>query len=84
LFFILTITVLAVSQAQVSTPVKWACIGNSITAGEYPGKLTTYFGRSYKVQNDGMGGATLLKSGKSAVTDAPGTRAYCKQKDCEY
>jgi acyl-CoA thioesterase-1 len=78
LFFIFTITVLAGSQAQVSTPVKWACIGNSITAGEYPGKLATYLGTSYKVQNDGMGGTTLLKSGKNTPTDAPGAWSYWK------
>jgi acyl-CoA thioesterase I len=76
LSFVLILSAMTVSWAQVSTPVKWACIGNSITAGEYPGKLATYLGPSYKVQNDGMGGATLMKSGKSAVTDAPGTRAY--------
>jgi lysophospholipase L1-like esterase len=76
------ITAVVVSQAQVSTPVKWACIGNSITAGIFPNaayapKLAVLLGPSYTVENDGVSSMTLLKSGKvGAVTDAQGSGSY--------
>ncbi len=59
-----------VSQAQVSTPIKWACIGNSITAGPTgvtngsPARLGTRLLMD-TVQNDGVGYRTLMRSGDS-------------------
>ncbi len=49
-------------------PVKWACIGNSITQGPsvidaYPAKLAKLLGPGYVVENDGVSGRTLLKKG---------------------
>jgi acyl-CoA thioesterase I len=80
--FVLMIMFLTVSQAQVSRPVKWACIGNSITQGIFPNaayapKLAKLLGPSYTVENDGVSSMTLFKSGKfGAPTDAPGSGSY--------
>ena len=71
-----------IAAAQVSQPVKWACIGNSITAGIFPNaayapKLATMLGPSYTVENDGVSFMTVLKSGKyNAPTDTPGLGSY--------
>lgn len=57
-------------QAQVTTRIKWACIGNSITAGPtgaqyaYPVRLGVRLLMD-TVQNDGVGYRTLMKSGDS-------------------
>lgn len=55
-------------NAQVNKPIKWACIGNSITEGmgsttHYPTRLATKLGAAYTVENDGVSGTTLLKRG---------------------
>jgi lysophospholipase L1-like esterase len=75
-------------QAQVSTPVKWSCIGNSITQGiyaTYEGKLDTLLGTNtvtpgfagnFTIENDGVSSMTLLKSGRSSTTDAAGAYSY--------
>jgi acyl-CoA thioesterase-1 len=49
-------------------PLKWACIGNSITQGDspaaaYPAKLGKLLGPGFAVENDGVSGTTLLKAG---------------------
>ncbi|MCE9612830.1 MAG: chitobiase/beta-hexosaminidase C-terminal domain-containing protein [Lentisphaerae bacterium] len=44
-------------------PIKVACIGDSITAGAYPGLLQTLLGAAYQVENDGVSGTTMLKQG---------------------
>ena len=49
--------------SQPSVPIKWACIGNSITAGAYPGLLATKLGPSFTMENDGVSSMTMLKSG---------------------
>jgi acyl-CoA thioesterase-1 len=54
--------------AAAETPIKWACIGNSITQGPsateaYPAKLQNLLGPAFQVQNDGVSGKTLLKKG---------------------
>jgi lysophospholipase L1-like esterase len=54
------------APSQPAVPVKWACIGNSITAGAYPSRLATRLGPSFTVENDGKGWATMLKSGDSS------------------
>ena len=56
------------AQAQIERPIKWACIGNSITQGPsattaYPAKLQNLLGPGYIVENDGVSGRTLLKKG---------------------
>jgi MYXO-CTERM domain-containing protein len=40
-----------------------ACVGDSITAGAWPGKLGTLLGSNYTVNNYGVSGTTLLKNG---------------------
>ncbi len=60
----------ACAVGQVSTPIKWACIGNSLTEG-FPdsyvdgnnNRLFALLGPQYTVQNDGVSGCTLLKNG---------------------
>jgi lysophospholipase L1-like esterase len=55
------------------TPIRVACIGDSITEGygadpgkSYPSQLQPLLGNGYQVKNFGLGGRTLLKNG-----DAP-------------
>lgn len=56
-------------QAQVAKPIRWACIGNSITAGypdanlTYTTRLANLLGPQFTVQNHGVSGATLMKKG---------------------
>jgi len=40
-----------------------ACVGDSITAGAWPGKLGTLLGNAYTTNNYGVSGTTLLKKG---------------------
>jgi lysophospholipase L1-like esterase/pimeloyl-ACP methyl ester carboxylesterase len=56
----------------MATPVRIACVGNSITYGSgvvnreknsYPAQLQSYLGADYEVRNFGLGGTTLLKKG---------------------
>ncbi len=61
------------AQALTGTPVKVACVGDSITAGvgasngnhNYPSLLGKLLGPQYQVGNFGESGATLLKHGDS-------------------
>lgn len=57
---------------EVVTPVRVACVGDSITAGtglanpsrdSYPAQLSQLVGQGWKVANFGHKGATLLKQG---------------------
>ena len=59
-------------QAQEKSPVKVACIGNSITQGvgvknqfqdSYPGILSQWLGKEYDVRNFGFSGRTMLMNG---------------------
>jgi lysophospholipase L1-like esterase len=55
-------------RAQIADPIRWACIGNSITQGPsvtdaYPAKLGKLLGPGYVVENDGSSGRTLMKNG---------------------
>ena len=62
-------------HAHAAEPIRVACLGDSITAGarvdarteSYPAQLQRMLGSSYHVQNFGLGGATLLKSGPPNV-----------------
>ena len=56
------------ARAQVAKPIRWACIGNSITQGmgantAYPVRLGAKLGPAFQVENDGVSGTTLLKKG---------------------
>jgi acyl-CoA thioesterase I len=60
-------------SAQVAKPLKWACIGNSITQGytvaetvAYPAKLAKLLGPGFTIENDGVSGTTLLKAGDNS------------------
>lgn len=61
-----------VNSSNNSTPIKVACIGNSITYGSgisdrprdsYPSQLARMLGEKWEVRNFGVGGRTLLKKG---------------------
>ena len=43
--------------------IKVACVGDSITAGPYPGQLGKLLGEKFQVKNFGNSGSTLLKHG---------------------
>ena len=50
----------------LSAQIKVACIGNSITAGEYPKILQTLLGNSYKVEGWGQSGSKMCFSSNSS------------------
>jgi lysophospholipase L1-like esterase len=59
-----------IDPAKYPTPVKVACVGDSITQGfrtsagkSYPKQLQDLLGTQWQVQNFGVGGRTLLKKG---------------------
>lgn len=63
IFFVYTF-----SNAQKAVPIRWACIGNSITQGvgasrPYPGTLQQFLGPAFDVQNFGVSARTLLRKG---------------------
>lgn len=69
------LSLLAVGAAAQPSgkPLKWACIGNSITAGyivsaseAYPAKLGILLGPGFAMENDGVSGNTLLKAGDNS------------------
>lgn len=62
-----------------NTPVRVACVGNSVTFGagienadeKYPNRLQEMLGEGYHVKNFGHSGATLLKRGHRPYTHLP-------------
>ncbi|BBE19482.1 xylanase [Aquipluma nitroreducens] len=61
-----------VDPSKYASPIKVACIGNSITYGSgisdrprdsYPSQLARMLGEKWEVRNFGVGGRTLLKKG---------------------
>jgi acyl-CoA thioesterase I len=57
-------------RTEAQTPIRVACIGNSITEassalGPYPQRLGKLLGSGYLVENEGTSGTTLLKKGDS-------------------
>ena len=71
MFFISMISNL---EMMAQTPIKIACIGDSVTAGyllanpqteSYPSQLQLLMGNQYEVKNFGHSGATLLKKGST-------------------
>lgn len=71
MFFISMISNL---EMMAQTPIKIACIGDSVTAGyllnnpsteSYPSQLQLLMGNQYEIKNFGHSGATLLKKGST-------------------
>ncbi|OXA73950.1 sialate O-acetylesterase [Flavobacterium aquidurense] len=61
-------------EMMAQTPIKIACIGDSVTAGyllahpqteSYPSQLQILMGSQYEIKNFGHSGATLLKKGST-------------------
>lgn len=61
-----------INQSDYETPIKVACVGNSITYGHgienrdslsYPAQLQRLLGSDWEVQNFGVSGRTLMSSG---------------------
>ena len=73
LLFLFTITfVFFAQEVKPTTPIKVACIGNSITFGagienrekdSYPSVLGRLLGEKYEVKNFGFSGRTMLRKG---------------------
>ena len=59
--------IVCVIIATAADEIKIACVGNSITAGNsnYPTYLQKLLGSDYQVENEGVGGTTMLKNGDS-------------------
>lgn len=63
------------AQEAGSSRLRIACLGDSITQGarvdqdtqSYPARMSELLGSRYEVQNFGVGGATLLRSGRPNV-----------------
>ena len=72
--YALAVFTTAVSIADADT-IRVACLGDSITAGarvdantqSYPARLQELLGGDYEVRNFGIGGATLIKSGRPTI-----------------
>ena len=74
----------ATISSVAASPVKVACIGNSITYGQgiadrdsysYPVQLQQMLGPGYEVANFGKPGATLLRKGHNPYTSNPEYKA---------
>ena len=71
----LTFSYLFDAAAAIEPAFRIACVGDSITAGarveaeleSYPARLSQQLGEGYEVWNFGLGGATLLQSGRPHV-----------------
>lgn len=81
-------TSLDTTWAQEETRIRIACIGDSITAGarvdaeieSYPARLQQLLGKEFEVRNFGIGGATLIKTGRPNVwNNLDAIRAYQPQ-----
>lgn len=61
--------------AEPEAPIRVACLGDSITAGarvnataeSYPARLQELLGNTYDVRNFGIGGATLIRTGRPNI-----------------
>ncbi len=69
-----------VNRSNYSTPIKVACVGNSITFGSginhrdslsYPAQLQRMLGDSWEVRNYGVSGRTLLSKGDRPYINEP-------------
>ena len=73
--FLIVVSLIAGGFAQ---PIRFACVGNSITSGAgdpktnpdtYPAQLRILMGEEYDIQNYGVSGRTLLKNGDYPLWD---------------
>jgi arylsulfatase A-like enzyme/lysophospholipase L1-like esterase len=72
--YLLTVSMPTVSVTGAE-PIRVACLGDSITAGarvdaetqSYPARLQELLGDDYEVRNFGIGGATLIKTGRPNI-----------------
>ena len=63
------------ASAEEASPIRVACLGDSITAGarvdakveSYPARLQKILGDHFEVRNFGIGGATLIKTGRPNI-----------------
>ena len=69
-FFVVLTTLSRAADPVPPTPIRVACVGDSITQGPrspkgitYPDQLQQILGTGYQVQNFGLGGTTLLRNG---------------------
>lgn len=78
LFVTVLFTLLAI-YAEAASPIKVACVGNSITAGvgvknrdkdSYPMMLGQMLGKEYEVRNFGVSGRTMIQKDKSYMKEA--------------
>jgi lysophospholipase L1-like esterase len=61
--FLLSYLTFPVSRGSVFSPIRVACVGDSITEGSYyPSDLQGLLGKNYTVGNFGAGGSTVLFS----------------------
>jgi alpha-L-fucosidase 2 len=77
----------AVLGAEASTPIKVACVGDSITFGHgiadrennsYPAQLGKMLGKGWEVRNFGVSGSTLLRKGDHPYIKTPRYEAALK------
>ncbi|MEO6095094.1 MAG: GDSL-type esterase/lipase family protein [Fibrobacteria bacterium] len=54
----------ALAGMGVQAQIKVACVGNSITAALYPGKLGALLGLGYRVKSEGVSGTCMQKAGR--------------------
>ncbi|RNC66227.1 GDSL-type esterase/lipase family protein [Proteiniphilum sp. X52] len=80
---ILSATLLVCLPLLPDTPVRVACVGNSVTFGagienqdeKYPAQLQAMLGEKYLVKNFGHSGATLLRKGHRPYNTLPEYKA---------
>lgn len=74
--FICAICLTAVAvELSIAEPIRVACLGDSITSGarvdgktkSYPARLQDILGDKFDVRNFGIGGATLIKTGRPNI-----------------
>ena len=73
--FVICVIGQTAALAEETSPIRVACLGDSITAGarvdaqseSYPARLQKVLGDDFEVRNFGIGGATLIKSGQPNI-----------------
>src|SRR4051812_45583234 len=85
LLFLIIVAVSALTACRTTahTPVRVACVGDSITFGHrvpdpehnsYPAQLAAMLGDKWEVRNFGVNGATALKNGTKPYNEQPAFR----------
>ena len=73
--FVIYVIVETAALAEETSPIRVACLGDSITAGarvdakseSYPARLQNILGDNFEVRNSGIGAATLIKTGRPNI-----------------